>query len=176
MTDTPMLDRAIAHSTAAPDHLVGSPLLPAPESLADDIMVAAAFLQTEADRLAQLAGITPATPGERHSLAAAATFQARADRLFAHARDLARAEAAPATAPVDVEIDQDWALTITIDLTDDQIRLLAALEDRFREAQLATSAAIYADTGEQPSTYGWPFLIDVKDRATAIRVGRTDAP
>lgn len=95
MTDTPMLDRAIAHSTAATDQLVGSPLLPAPESLADDIMVAAAFLQTEADRLAQLAGITPATPGERHNLAAAATFQARADRLFTHARYLTRTDSVP---------------------------------------------------------------------------------
>lgn len=85
-----------------------------------------------------------------------------------------------ATTPVDIEIDQDWALTITVELTDDQIRLLAQIEEKFRAAQLDTSAAIYADTGEQSETSFWPFLINVKDRAAAIRVGRTpdrvDAP
>lgn len=96
MTDTPMLDRALALAgdrSPAPQ-LRPATSLPDPLSLADDVMVAAAFLDERADELAGLAGDTPVTAGERHNYAAGANFRARSLRLFAHARDLARAEAA----------------------------------------------------------------------------------
>lgn len=93
MTDTPMLDRALDQQpSASTPPQVAAPSLPEPGSLADDVMVAAAFLQGEADRFAALVGDTPVTPGDRSNLAAAAAFRRRSERLFAHARDLARAE------------------------------------------------------------------------------------
>lgn len=100
MTDTPMLDRALDRTAGRPaPQLRPVPGLPQPGSLADDVMVAAAFLDAHADELAGLTGDTPVTASERGSYAAAATFRARSVRLFAHARDLARTEAAQGEQP-----------------------------------------------------------------------------